>query len=554
MAGEAAGMSALDALRAGLRTLSREPATIAPHYLLAVGVTFGARAPLLLGGGLALLLLRWQGRIGPIVRRLGEVDWQASHSSVPPALREAIRGLVTPGTVLIVLLSLLASVMLLALARGIAGAATLNALSAGVEDRDPLREGTVGIGEDWLSFVTLAVVRGGLLVGAGCITLFALGLTATVFGAIVGVPLLLVTVLLTALALLLVAFAGPAVAVDDVGAVGALGASLRFPLRQPVAFLLYAVVAAVVVVATLVCAAVCNLVGIPRVTALLVLLGVNPLLDAAKVGLYTERKAGVESAASAQGSATGSRGSAAEADESAANTEEREWKFPVEESTDTTESESAETVAENSEATSTPRPRTRIVAGFGRGLRELRGFVRMRPLLVLAGVATLLVGIGLGWGLTAPYGTRLSPPADVAAVFGAVPVTPFVNIAANNWLVAVAQGFGGVGLGVPTVVNLLFNGVLIGGLAGMFDLTVFVALVAPHGVVEVPALGVAGGLGYHLAGVAYRALRGRIEAETVAEELQRAAWIVVGLVPLFVLAAFIEAFVTPQIAAAVLGG
>lgn len=519
-------MTALDALQTGLRTLVREPAAVGTHYLLAVGVTFAARTPILLGLGAALALLQAQGRIAPVVRQLDQVNWQANSPTIPPELQEAIRDLVTPGTVLIALLSILATVVLLVVARGIASAATLDALAAGVEDRDPLLGGTAGIGGDWLSFVALGIVRGIVWVGTAGLAFGALALMATGIGLVVGLPLLLLTLVGALVMTLLLAFVGPAIAVDDVGLVSALGRSLRFPVRRPVAFVLYALVAIAAFVTATVCVVLFNVLGIPRMSALLILLGVNPVVDAVKIGLYAER--GMKEKRS-----------------------EREWKFPVEESSDRAGAEGDEATAES---TSTQSIRSRLAGGLRRGRHELAGFVRERPLLNLAGVATLLVGVGLGWLLTAPYATQLPVPTDVRGVFGAVPVAAFVNIAANNWLVAVAQGFGGVGLGVPTVANLLFNGVLIGGLAGVFDPTAFVALVVPHGVIEVPALGIAGGLGYHLGGVSYRALRGQIGAEAVGEELQRAAWVVVGLVPLFVLAAFVEAFLTPLIAAMVLGG
>jgi uncharacterized membrane protein SpoIIM required for sporulation len=69
----------------------------------------------------------------------------------------------------------------------------------------------------------------------------------------------------------------------------------------------------------------------------------------------------------------------------------------------------------------------------------------------------------------------------------------------------------------------------------------------------VPALAVAGGLGLHLGRVGLRALRGRTDAEAVADELVRAWRVLVGLAFVFVLAAFVEAFITPLVAGRVLG-
>ncbi|MFC6795032.1 stage II sporulation protein M [Halobaculum halobium] len=172
---------------------------------------------------------------------------------------------------------------------------------------------------------------------------------------------------------------------------------------------------------------------------------------------------------------------------------------------------------------------------------------------MLAALATL-VGIAAGYATTAPYGVTASGPEDVAGVFGTVPVGPFVTIAANNWLVSAGLAYGGIAFGVPAVSGLLFNGVLVGALAGVFDRLAFLALVAPHGVLELPVIAVAGGLGLHLGGVGWRAVRGRTNPDEVATALERAARVLVGIGILLIVAAAIEAFVTPRVAAVVLGG
>ena len=148
---------------------------------------------------------------------------------------------------------------------------------------------------------------------------------------------------------------------------------------------------------------------------------------------------------------------------------------------------------------------------------------------------------------------RIPTPTDPSLVFGAVPVGPFVNIAVNNWLVATTAAFSGVFAGAPTVGTLLFNGLLIGGVAGVVDPTVFVAFVAPHGVIELPAIAVAGGVGLRLGHVAWGVWRGSRPREALVTEIGRAWRLAVGLSVVFVVAGFVEAFVTPQVAAAVLG-
>jgi uncharacterized membrane protein SpoIIM required for sporulation len=86
------------------------------------------------------------------------------------------------------------------------------------------------------------------------------------------------------------------------------------------------------------------------------------------------------------------------------------------------------------------------------------------------------------------------------------------------------------------------------------DPVAFLALVAPHGVIEIPAIVIAGSAGLSLGGVGVGAVRGRYSDDDVAAAIRRVYRVLLGLVPLFVVAALIEAFLTPLVASAVLGG
>ncbi|WP_284012859.1 stage II sporulation protein M [Halobaculum litoreum] len=292
---------------------------------------------------------------------------------------------------------------------------------------------------------------------------------------------------------------------------GAIRASLGFVRRHPAHAVGFALVALGGYVAAVVAVALANAAGAGSLGGIVLPLVVAPFLDAAATALYAGVD-GTTSAGSGAGSGSGS-GSA-----------ER-------------------------------RPATaRVRAGLGLGWRELVGFCRGHAPAVAAALGVLVAGIAVGYATTAPYGVTAEGPADVAGVFGAVAVGPFVTIAANNWVVSAGLAYGGLAFGLPAVSGLAFNGVLVGALAGVFDRTAFLALVAPHGVLELPVIAVAGGLGLHLGGVGWRAVRGETDAERVAGELERAAWVLVGIGVLLVVAAAIEAFLTPRIAAAVLGG
>jgi hypothetical protein len=197
----------------------------------------------------------------------------------------------------------------------------------------------------------------------------------------------------------------------------------------------------------------------------------------------------------------------------------------------------------------------RLVGGLRRGVRALGAFGRDHPLAWGGALATFALGGVAGYRLAVRYATPTTlPVGEGASSLGPLPAGAFVNIAANNWLVGAETAFGGAALGVPAAAGLLFNGVVVGLVGGLVDPRAFVALVAPHGVLEVPALAVAGGVGYHLGGVVLGALRGRQSQATVARRLRASLRVLVGLAVAFVVAAAVEAFLTPTLAARVLGG
>jgi uncharacterized membrane protein SpoIIM required for sporulation len=121
-------------------------------------------------------------------------------------------------------------------------------------------------------------------------------------------------------------------------------------------------------------------------------------------------------------------------------------------------------------------------------------------------------------------------------------------IGVNNVWVAVLAFAGGMTAGALTVYSMLMNGALLGVLAGMFSqagLSLdFWALIVPHGALELPAIVIAGAAGLRLAGsIVFPGDLPRMTAlKTVAPNAVR---LVLGTVPLFAIAAFIEGFITP---------
>jgi uncharacterized membrane protein SpoIIM required for sporulation len=118
----------------------------------------------------------------------------------------------------------------------------------------------------------------------------------------------------------------------------------------------------------------------------------------------------------------------------------------------------------------------------------------------------------------------------------------------NNISVALATAGSGILAGLPTLLLMIFNGLLLGtigaacGESGMA--LPFWSFVAPHGVLEITAIFLAGAAGLEIArGLLFPGLLPRRDA--VVAGGARAARLVAGLVPMLAIAGVIEAFVSP---------
>jgi uncharacterized membrane protein SpoIIM required for sporulation len=189
--------------------------------------------------------------------------------------------------------------------------------------------------------------------------------------------------------------------------------------------------------------------------------------------------------------------------------------------------------------------------------------VASRPLM-LAISAALLLGpsaLAAGWALDDPgaagglvpeeyrqiseprtQGTDLGLSADEEAGFAG-------EIFTNNIRVAFLAFAGGITGGVVTAAILLFNGVLLGTIAGLAwgagNGEPFVALVAAHGVLELSCIVVAGAAGLRLGWAIIDP--GRLpRGASVGREARRAVLIALGTAPWLVLAGLVEGFLTPS--------
>ena len=164
----------------------------------------------------------------------------------------------------------------------------------------------------------------------------------------------------------------------------------------------------------------------------------------------------------------------------------------------------------------------------------------------------LLIADILGGGDSEFVGSKT--PADIAERFhdiertGTSPLATSL-ITTNNIKVALAAFALGVTLGIGTVYILAVNAAMLGGIAGAFARSgiesSFWSTVLPHGALELSAIVMAGGAGLVM-GWAIWHPGDRTRRRALQEEATRAVLLVVGLIPAFMIAGFIEGYLTPS--------
>ncbi len=122
------------------------------------------------------------------------------------------------------------------------------------------------------------------------------------------------------------------------------------------------------------------------------------------------------------------------------------------------------------------------------------------------------------------------------------------EIIANNVQVTYIAFAGGMLAGLGTVAALVFNGISLGGVLGLYQskgiLPLILAFVAPHGVLELSAIAIAGGAGL-LLGAALLIPGARTRRAALVEQGRRAIRLVAASTLLLVVAGTLEGFVSP---------
>ena len=569
------------AIRSAGSVLLKRPASVLPVYLLVLGITAITRVPVLVGIAVALGLLIADGRLQALFEAIEAVDFEALEEpgaegeldtvGIPGELETAVLDILSIEIVAIVGLAAVGAVVVGIVSNGLSNAAAINGIYGCLYDGDGVADAVVGVGRDWKAFVGITLVQVAvvlvgvvpIVIGVG---LFALspvaGVAATLIGGLLSAAIILI-------GLLALAFAGQSIVVEGTTLGGAIRRSVGFPVREPLAFLAYVLVALGVFGALSVLGAVFAALGVSQVTGIISPLFAIPFLDAFKTALYADRPFVSPSTRTRMPAGVVTDGGSDRSEPTDPDVE------PVDSDADTggtdTDADAIDTDTDSTEAagdvddqeadriavdpapdTETPAYRQQFVAAFRDGLRATGEFTRTQPQSILAATVLFVAAAAAGWLLTAGFAVDLPVEEGVGDVFGAIPVGAFVMIAANNWLVSATAIYGGVALGVPTAVDMLLNGFIIGAVAGVVEPIVFLALVAPHGIIEVPAILIAGGLGLHVGWTVFGVFRGTHSSSELAGVLRLAYRVLLGLAIILIIAAFVEAFLTPPIAEVVL--
>jgi len=151
------------------------------------------------------------------------------------------------------------------------------------------------------------------------------------------------------------------------------------------------------------------------------------------------------------------------------------------------------------------------------------------------------MGLNLGGVL---LGVALGPPPSVPGIRPSVTFSAS-GVFLHNAAIALALAVGGVLLGAPTVLLLVFSGLPLGiGIRLGIDPLV----VLPHAVFEFPAIWAAGTAGLLIPASLRRDLRRPEERGTVARAIPRAVFLTTVSIGLLAIAAAVEVTVTPWLA------
>lgn len=204
------------------------------------------------------------------------------------------------------------------------------------------------------------------------------------------------------------------------------------------------------------------------------------------------------------------------------------------------------------------RSTTQLRDFFGRVfpdmLRRRQAFIGVALLLFLIGALSGFIAVRID-----PMNAHVILPGSMASSVDPSQTdkprgnlhSPIVSTAimTSNIRVAVLAFIGGVTLGAGTVYLLLSNGLLLGALAAIFLQAgrsyVFWAYILPHGIIELTAIFIAGGAGLYM-GYRFFVPGPYPRKQQFLRSAKESVQLLMGTVPLFVIAGIIEGYITPS--------
>jgi uncharacterized membrane protein SpoIIM required for sporulation len=198
--------------------------------------------------------------------------------------------------------------------------------------------------------------------------------------------------------------------------------------------------------------------------------------------------------------------------------------------------------------------RSYFASGYWQAVRQ-----RGRVLVLAWGLLIASIALATVWAVHDPGAAAGVVPGSLAGAgggpHGAIGLSAdqsaaiSVSIFTNNIRVTFLAFATGIALGVLPAFLLLYNGLLLGAVAGIASATGHTAnvieLITPHGLLELSCVAVSGAAGMRM-GWALVEPGPRRRVEALAAEAPLAVAVVLGTAPWLVLAGLVEGFVTPH--------
>lgn len=493
--------SAFDAVSSVFR---RRPADFLPVYFLSPAVPAITRVVTFAGLIVAFVYLEVTGRLDRLRETLPTYDFEPPPPDAEPeAFAEWVESLVPlfellfPMSVQLILLGTLAlTVVVTIVVSAVVTAAQLSTCYARLRSDRGLTAAIRGSKRHWLSILGARLLEFFLWLSLTAVAVAAVAV-AFVISPLLGVLAMPLTFLVWLVAVVVIravfAFVPVAIVVDDGGVLAAVRTSGGYVRSNPFDAFGYYVLVVVSIFALASLAGTLAVLGggVPLVGILGFVL-VDPALDLVKTALYGDHSGSI----------------------SPPEPSERDL-------------------------------RGQLIGGIRRGWAETVTFVRATPALHVLALGIAVAGFIGGWVLSAPI-DGLVTSSIAERIDGLVAPVAALEFATNNWAVAVSTALSGLVFAVPAVASLLFNGVVFGVYARTEVAPMeLLAFVLPHGLIEIPAFLIAGALGLSLGVAAWRTYRRRATHAELADELERAFWVLVGVGILLAIAGVIEGFVSP---------